>query len=271
MDLFSWGAHCPGWDPRNHYQNTVRCSGPKLECVRSSWIPDLWVNTLVADQCPNPGLGADSPGDDQEHAQMLYGGLTGHTHSILLNSQMLNQPDISVFSTLILSNTHNPVPSGLAIKSFDRLFWHYIVLNKGAVSSPKTFNGNISVRCQGAITVDSPCCGINPVGCLPLFCHYYSSSVFETGTTLFGKYQNLFGMIRWLKCTFAEHPRMSQHSLKTNNRKTFSSILQCKSVSLSLLFTRSRKRLLTKEMLCSRLWAWLWLHMVQDVYAGVCI
>lgn len=104
-------------------------------------------------------------------------GLAGHTHFKLLNSQMLNQPDISVFSTLILSNTHNPVPSGLAIRSFDGLFWH-VVFNKGAVSSPKTFNGNISAWCQGAITVDSPCCVINPVCCLPLFCHCYSSRFF---------------------------------------------------------------------------------------------
>lgn len=180
---------------------------------------------------------------------------------------MLNQPDISVFSTLILSNTHNPVPSGSAIRSFDGLFWHYVVLNKDAVSSPKTFNCNISARCQGAITVDSPWCGINPVCWLPLFCHCYSSSFFETGTTLFGKYQNLFGMILWLKCTFAEHPRMSQHSLKTNNRKPFySSILLCKSVILSLLFTRSRKRLVTKEMVCSKV-----MSMVVATYGAGCM
>lgn len=135
------------------------------------------------------------------------------------------------------------------------------------MSSLKTFNGSISVRCQGAITVDSPCCGINPVCCLPLFCYCYSSSFFETSTTLFGKYQNLFGMICWLKCTFAEHPQMSQHSLKTNNRKSFySSILLCKSVSLSLLFTGSRKPLVTKEMVCSMV-----MIMVVATYGAGCI
>lgn len=155
-----------------------------------------WVNTLVADQCPIPDPGTDSPGDDREHAQMLYGGLTGHTHSILLNSQMLNQPDISVFSTLILSNIHNPVPSGLAIMSFDGLFWHYVVLNKGAVSSPKTFKRQYfsavpwCFNSRFSLLWDKPCLLSSIVLSL------LQQQFFETGTTLFGKYQNLFGMIR---------------------------------------------------------------------------
>lgn len=251
-----------------NYQNTFWCSGPKLECVRSSWMmTHLWVNTLVAKQCPNPGSGGDSPGDDQEHTQMLYWGFTGHTHSILLNSQMLNQPGISVFSTLILSNTHNPVTSGLAIRSFNGLFWQYVVLNKGAVSSPKTFNGNISARCQSGITLDSPCCGINPVCCLPLFCHCLRLVQLSL--------ENIKTSLGWY--ADSNVPLLNTHGC------------------LSIAWTQTREKLSTLPFFClrvlvylfcssgdvnvwwqrrwfvQRLWAWLWLHMVQDVCAGVCI
>lgn len=69
---FQLGSPPPGVRSSKHYRNTFWCGEPKLEGVRSSWMMmHLWVNTLVADQCPHPGLGVDSPADDQGHAEML--------------------------------------------------------------------------------------------------------------------------------------------------------------------------------------------------------
>lgn len=112
--------------------------------------------------------------------------------------------------------------------------------------------------------VNSPCCGINSVSDLSSFRHL--RCVFETVPTVFRRNQSLFVMTRWLKCTFAEHPRMSPPNHGTAWKQTTERLSIPSSFCVRVLVyptcARAKKTpWWQRRRFVQSLWAHKWLHM----------